>query len=141
MQQVFSGVIHPLNLMGYNFSVMKELIVLSIQKHTAEPISQGVSGPVGIVAIGGTINQIPDLKERFMNFLNLAGILSISLAVFNLFPIPGLDGGRFYLILIEGIFNKKLKPQTEGLINSIGIAVLIGLIVIITFKDILQFFK
>jgi regulator of sigma E protease len=139
LQKIFSGVIHPANLLVYNFEIMGQLVKAAVKEHNAAPLSEGVSGPVGIFSIVGTIVQIPDMKERVLQLLNLAGILSISLAFFNILPIPALDGGRFFFILIEGIFGKKINPKYEALAHTIGMAVLLTLILLVTFKDIFQF--
>jgi len=139
IQKVLSGVIHPLNLLSYNFDVMGKLIASSIKEKDATAISQGVAGPVGIFSLVGTIVQIPDIKERLMQILNLAGILSISLAFFNVLPIPALDGGRLFFILFEGVTGKKMDPNREALAHTIGMVVLLALILLVTFKDIFQF--
>jgi regulator of sigma E protease len=139
IQKVLSGIIHPLNLLSYNFDVMGKLIASSIKEKDATAISQGVAGPVGIFSLVGTIVQIPDIKERLMQILNLAGILSISLAFFNVLPIPALDGGRLFFILFEGVTGKKMDPNREALAHTIGMVVLLALILLVTFKDIFQF--
>ena len=141
MQKVFSGVVHPINLLSYNFSVMKDLVEVSVKKRTVEPVSQGFSGPVGIGSIVDTILKLPDARERMLQLLNLAGILSISLAFFNILPIPALDGGRLFFILAEGITGKKVNQRVESLIHTVGMAVLLTLILLVTFKDIGQLFK
>lgn len=140
-QKVLSGITHPINLMSYNFSVMAQLISVSIAEKNVEPVSQGLSGPVGVFSLGGAINDIPNVKERVMQFLNLAGLLSISLAFFNVLPIPALDGGRLFFILIEGITGRKVNQRFETLAHTVGMAVLLGLILLVTFKDILQLLK
>ena len=139
LQKVFSGFIHPANLMVYNVDLMAQLVRASIRERTAEPLGQGVAGPIGIYSVVGTIVDIPDAKERALQLLNLAGLLSLSLAVFNILPIPALDGGRLFFILIEGVTRRKINPQHEALAHTIGMVVLLGLIVIITFKDVFQF--
>jgi regulator of sigma E protease len=139
VQKIFSGVTHPANLLVYNFEIIGQLVKAAVKEHNAAPLSEGVSGPVGIYSIVGTIIKIPDMKERILELLNLAGILSISLAFFNILPIPALDGGRFFFILIEGIFGKKIDPKYEAAAHSIGMAVLLILILLVTFKDIFQF--
>lgn len=141
VQKALSGFTHPANLMTYNFSIMKSLIDLSIKEKNPEPISQGVSGPVGIYSLVGTIIDIPDAKERILQILNLAGILSISLAFFNVLPIPGLDGGRLFFIVIEAVTRRKVDPKIEGYAHMVGMILLIALIMVVTFKDILQLFK
>ena len=139
-QKIFSGVVHPVNLMLYNFDVIGNLIRVSFERKTVEPLSQGVSGPVGIASITGSILSIPNLKERILGLLNLVGVLSISLAFFNVLPIPALDGGRLFFIMIEGIFMKKVSAKIEGYIHSGGMIVLLALIMLITFKDISKLF-
>jgi regulator of sigma E protease len=85
----------------------EQLISVSIKNKTAEPVSQGFSGPVGIYSVVGSIVQIPDMKERSLQILNLAGILSMSLAFFNILPIPALDGGRLFLSLLKEYSERK----------------------------------
>jgi len=138
MQRLFSGFTHPANLMAYNFDVLGSLIGVSVKEKNVQPLSQSVSGPVGIYSLVGTIVHIPNAKERILETLNLVGLLSISLAFFNVLPIPGLDGGRLFFILMEAVTRKKLNPKIEGYANAIGMAILIGLILLITVKDILQ---
>jgi regulator of sigma E protease len=139
-QQFLSGVSHPVNLMYYNFAAIKHLVDISFKEGNVDMLSQGVSGPVGIFNIVGAVVEIPDLRTRFLQLLNLAGILSISLAFFNVLPVPGLDGGRLFFILAEGVTGRKMNPKVEGYINAAGMAFLIMLILVITFKDIAQLF-
>lgn len=140
LQKTLSGISHPANLLSYNFDLLGKLIQSAIRNRDAGALGEGVAGPVGIYSLVGTIVQIPDLKERVLQILNLAGILSISLAVFNILPIPALDGGRLFFILIEGVARKKINPKYEALAHTVGMALLLTLILLITFKDIFQFF-
>ncbi|MFH1833341.1 MAG: M50 family metallopeptidase [Candidatus Levyibacteriota bacterium] len=134
-QKIFSGFTHPLNLLAYNFNIMGQLIGISIKEKTAEPISQSVAGPVGIYSLVGNIVKIPDLKEKILQVLNLAGILSISLAFFNILPIPALDGGRLFFILIEVATRRRVPAKFESYSHAIGMALLLTLIALITFHD------
>ncbi len=138
-QKILSGITHPLNLVIYNVELMKNLISSAIREKDASTLGEGFAGPVGIYSLVGTIVQIPEMKERVLQLLNLAGMLSISLAVFNVLPIPALDGGRLFFILIEGVFRKKVNPRYETLAHSIGMMLLLGLIIVITFNDIFRF--
>jgi regulator of sigma E protease len=138
INMVFSGAAHATNMLIYNFVAIGQLIGNSIKQGNVNELSQGVSGPVGIFNIVGVVVNIPNLHERVLQLLNLAGLLSISLAFFNVLPIPGLDGGRLFFIALEGL-GIRVKPRTEAIINTIGMALLIGLIVLITYKDIMQF--
>jgi regulator of sigma E protease len=140
VQKLFSGFVHPANLMAYNFDALGYLINISIKEKSAAPVSEGVSGPVGIGFVVGSIISIPNFNERIMQLLNLVGLLSISLAFFNVLPIPGLDGGRLFFLLIEAVFRKKVNPKIEGYIHAAGMAFLIMLLLLVTVKDINQFF-
>lgn len=140
VQKVFSGITYPINLMAYNIDIMAKLVKVSLEKKTTEPLSQGVSGPVGIASITGSILEIQDLKEKILGLLNLAGILSISLAFFNVLPIPALDGGRLFFILVEAFTGKKVNQRFESITHSIGMIILLALMALITFKDIGKLF-
>lgn len=135
MQKAFSGFIHPANLMVYNFAVMGDLIATSVKEKNAEPLSQSVSGPIGIGFAVGSIVSIPDMKERVLQLLNLAGLLSASLAFFNLLPIPGLDGGRLFFIVTEMITRRKMNQRIEGYIHMVGMLLLLILIFFVTIND------
>jgi len=140
VQKVFSGIVHPINLMSYNLNVMANLVKISFERKTTKPLTQGVSGPVGIASLTGSILQIQNLKEKILQLLNLAGILSISLAFFNILPIPALDGGRLFFILIEAITGRKVNQRIESLAHTVGMALLLGLMILITFKDVWKLF-
>lgn len=140
-QKIFSGFVHPTNMMLYQFDILKRLIDVSIKEKTAEPLSDAVSGPVGIAKVVGQTLEINDLKQKVLQLLNIAGLLSASLAFFNVLPIPALDGGRLLFIIIEGVTRKKVSPKVEGYIHQIGFMLLMGLIILVTFKDIGNLFK
>lgn len=139
-QKLFSGFVHPANLLVYNFDALGYLISISVKEKTVAPVSQGVSGPVGIGYYVGTIIQLPDVQQRLLQLLNLVGLLSISLAFFNILPIPGLDGGRLFFIILEAVTKRKLDPKVEGYIHAVGMVVLLALLLLVTLKDIHQFF-
>lgn len=93
-----------------------------------------VGGPVAIYAFSKTY------AEGFKPFVDFMALLSLNLVVVNLLPIPALDGGRILFIGIEALRRKKLSPRTETAINSVGLAVLITLIVLLSVRDIRTFF-
>lgn len=134
--KIFSGFIHPANLFVYNLDVIGRLVKVSFEQKSPSPLGQGVAGPVGIYSLVGNIIEIPNLKERVLQVLNLAGVLSLSLGFFNLLPIPALDGGRLFFILIEAVSGKRVNQRFESLAHAIGMAVLLTLIAIITIQDI-----
>lgn len=98
------------------------------------PVSD-MSGPVGIVKEIGSA-----AKTGILNVINLAALLSINLGVANLLPIPALDGGRILFLIVEKIRRKPLKPEHEGMIHFIGFALLMLLMVFVTFGDIMRIF-
>lgn len=94
----------------------------------------GLSGPVGIAYITG------EVAERGISpLLQLTAIISISLGIVNILPIPALDGGRLMFVLIEWARGgKPISPRREGMAHLIGFVVLIGLIVVISYFDIVR---
>ncbi len=74
------------------------------------------------------------------DFVYLMSVISISLGITNLLPIPALDGGKILILLIELIRRKKMEEKTELTITSIGLVVLLTLAVFVTAKDIIRIF-
>ena len=123
IQQTFDFIRTYLGLIG-------QMIVGAIQPQ--------FSGPVGIARVTGDVAQtVP--YYGWWPILSLTAILSLNLAIFNILPFPALDGGRVFLILVEILRGgKRLKPEREGLINFVGLAVLLLLMVVVTVSDVLH---
>ena len=94
-----------------------------------------ISGPVGIATLTGQAAQ-----TGFSYLLQFVAIISINLAVINIIPFPALDGGRLLFIIIERIKGSPIDRKIEGMVNAIGFALLLFLMVLITAKDIARFF-
>jgi len=100
-----------------------------------------LSGPVG------TINVIVDATEDATSegdwdtLLLIMALITINIGVFNLLPLPALDGGRLFFMLIEMIRRKPIKPKYEGIVHGIGLALLLILMVVVTFSDIMKLVK
>ncbi len=93
-----------------------------------------VAGPIGLVQVTGE-----HVRGGFSPLLNLAALISINLAVFNLLPIPGLDGGRLLFVFLEFILRgRRVSPQRERLIHFIGFAVLIAMVIFVSYFDIMR---
>jgi regulator of sigma E protease len=90
-----------------------------------------VTGPVGIVGIVGDVTKL-----GFVYLLSFTAIISINLAVINLFPFPALDGGRILFVLIEAIMRKPISPKVANILNTVGFALLILLMIVVTVHDI-----
>ena len=94
-----------------------------------------LSGPVGAVSVVSSA-----VKVGFTSVLRIMALLTINVGLFNLFPIPALDGWRLFLLLFEGIFRKKLPEKWEWAINAVGLAALSILMCVVTFSDITKLF-
>ncbi len=124
----------PFKGIAHTFEVTRDFIGAIVQM-VSGAIHPQLAGPVGIVRITGQVAQsVPDLG--WWPLLSLTAILSLNLAIINILPFPALDGGRILLILIELLRGgKKLKPEREGIINFVGMAILLILMVVITISD------
>lgn len=91
-----------------------------------------VGGPVTIIKMSAGA-----AKAGIWNLLNLVAILSVSIAVFNLLPFPALDGGWAVILLIELITRRKVPDKVVGVVNTLGFMLLIGLMILVTIKDII----
>mgnify|MGYP001117036187 CR=1 FL=1 len=93
-----------------------------------------VAGPVGIAQITGEV-----ARAGISPLLEFAAFLSINLAIINIFPLPALDGGRIAFILLEWVRRgKRVSAKTEGLVHFIGFALLMAVIMVITYQDIIR---
>lgn len=90
-----------------------------------------MSGPVGTAAVIGNA-----AKQSLQNILPIMALITINLGIFNLLPIPALDGGRLIFILFEMITKRQVPQKYESLVHGIGFALLLGFMAIITIKDI-----
>ncbi len=95
-----------------------------------------LSGPVGIVSAIGTVRAY-----GLDSLMSLIMMISVNLGIFNLLPLPALDGGRLVFLIIEGIRRKPVPPEKEGMVHFVGIACLMVLMVIITVGDISKIFS
>ena len=129
-QAPFKGIQHTFSVTGDFINQIAQMIAGAVRPQLA--------GPVGIVKITGEVAaSVPDLG--WWPILSLTAILSLNLAIINILPFPALDGGRILLILIELLRGgKRLKPEREGIINLVGMAILLTLMVIITVNDVIH---
>ena len=90
-----------------------------------------VSGPVGVTAAIGSM-----AKQSLRNLLPIASLITINLGIFNLLPLPALDGGRLMFIGAEMVIRKKVPAKYEAVIHTVGFIILIVFMLLITLKDI-----
>ena len=105
-----------------------------------------MSGPVGIVDLmAETGESAESTSDAVYDILYLGAFIAINLAIMNMLPIPALDGGRIFLLLvtliIEAMTRKKLNPRYEAWIHAGGMALLLALMAVIMFNDILKLFQ
>ncbi len=109
------------------YELIKGLIV-------GQGISADVAGPVGIAVLTGQVARM-----GFVYVLQFTALLSINLAIINFLPFPALDGGRVLFLIIEKIKGSPVKREVEAVIHNIGFALLMILVLIVTFKDVAKF--
>lgn len=107
---------------------------------------QEMRGPVGIVStIVETGESAASTADGVMNVLYLGAFIAINLAVMNMLPLPALDGGRVFLLLVSTAFTaltkKKIPSKYEGYIHAAGMILLLGFMALVTFKDIWTLFR
>ena len=115
-------------------------IVQALGHIVADFISKGevsaeVSGPVGIFVFASQTQRL-----GLIYLVELAGILSVNLALLNILPFPALDGGRVLFLFIEKVRGAKLNPRLEQIAHTVGFVILSLLIIYITQRDIVRFF-
>ncbi len=133
VQKVFSGITYPINLLIYNLRGIAHIVGSSVEQKSIAPVEENVSGPLGIFVIVGTvIASSPNVGQTLLQALNIIGLISISLAFFNVLPIPALDGGRLFFVLIEMFTGKKISPHREAIINNIAFILLLGMVILIS---------
>ncbi len=111
---------------------------------TADDALNQMAGPIGLIdAMGEAYDDSVETggyTMAFYNMLGIMGLISANLAVFNLLPIPALDGGRLVFLLIEAVTGKQVPPDKEGFIHFVGFALLMALALVIAFSDIYKLF-
>ena len=114
------------------FSMIKSLVMVFKSLFTGKLKADTLSGPVGIYSV------VDSVKSSLQMILYLTAYLSINIGFMNLIPFPLFDGGRALFLIIEKIKGKKLNKKIEETFNLIGFYLLIGLMIFITIKDVLN---
>ncbi|WP_369903015.1 RIP metalloprotease RseP [Bacillus manliponensis] len=113
-----------------------KLILVSLgQLITGQFSIDDLSGPVGIYNLTGQVAE-----SGVISLLSLTAVLSVNLGLFNLLPFPALDGGRLLFFLFEAVRGKPIDRQKEGMVHFIGFALLMLLMLVVTWNDIRKFF-
>ncbi|SMG08961.1 RIP metalloprotease RseP [Dethiosulfovibrio salsuginis] len=118
--------------MSYTFH-MSTAMIKGIGEWIFGKTEVDVSGPIGIASMAGDA-----AKQGLWPFISFLAIISLNLGIINLFPFPALDGGRIIFILGEIVTGKRLSQAIEGYIHFAGFVLLIGLILFITWQDVMK---
>ncbi|EGE54304.1 RIP metalloprotease RseP [Streptococcus parauberis] len=121
---------------GFEMSVRGALLIITALKNLITGFSlDKLGGPVAMYQMS---NQAAN--SGIESVLSLMAMLSINLGIFNLIPIPALDGGKIFINLIEAIRRKPLKQETESYITLAGVAIMVLLMIAVTWNDIMRAF-
>ena len=122
---------------NYTFKCLKMLVGGELSK-------DDVAGPVGMTQqIGETYEAVKPygFSSVLFTMMEFATLISVNLGVLNLLPIPALDGGRLFFMLIEVVRGKPVPPEKEGIVHMIGMAALFILMVFVLFNDVTRLFR
>lgn len=132
-EKLFSGITYSWDLTRVTFVGLGKTLQQVISGNFGQA-SKSVSGPVGLATITNDI--VSAGWTALLPYLWFVGIISLTLSIFNVLPIPALDGGRLLFLVIEAVTRKKVKENVEKMVHQIGFLILIGLAILVTFSDI-----
>jgi regulator of sigma E protease len=113
------------------WEILSGTIMFILNIFTGHGTMDGLSGPVGIAAMAGQA-----ANNGILSLFYFTGVLSMSLGIMNLLPLPALDGGHLIMLFIESIRKKSLSPKTYQIITLAGLALFLALTVAVTYKDV-----
>lgn len=116
------------------YEVTKVVLVSIYQIFTRQLSAKDLTGPIGIVYYVGAA-----ARAGLVNVLSLAALISVNLGLFNLLPIPALDGSKLVFLTVELVRRRPLDPQKENLVHLVGFALLVSLMIVVMYRDILRF--
>lgn len=132
-QRLFSGITYSWDLTRLTFEGLGKTIS-NLFDGNFQTASQSVAGPVGLATM--TNNILSGGAEALVPYLWFVGIISLTLTIFNVLPIPALDGGRLLFLVIEAVFRKKVGVEVERIVHQVGFAILLTLALLVTYSDI-----
>jgi len=130
---IWSGLKETVGMAGLILTVPIQVIRGLIPANLARPV-----GPVGVGQLMGNAVQYTLDTGWWYPVMQMMGLLSVAVALTNLLPLPGLDGGRILFVIVEGIRGRRLDPAKEGLVHLIGMMLLVALMLLITWQDIVN---
>jgi regulator of sigma E protease len=123
----------------FRFS-LEQIVLLPARLIQGQVSAQEVKplGPLGISQIAGSAIERSTEEQSWFTVLFFAGAISMALGVTNLLPLPALDGGRILFVVIEAVRGRRVDPAKEGLVHLIGMALLLGLMLIMTIQELMN---
>ncbi|MBQ1707161.1 MAG: site-2 protease family protein, partial [Clostridia bacterium] len=100
-----------------------------------------MAGPVGTVQAVADTTSDAAKSGNLSRLLLILALIAINVGAFNLIPFPALDGGRFVFIMLEGIFRRPISKEFQAAVNTVGMAMLFGLMIMVTFSDVFKLFQ
>jgi regulator of sigma E protease len=132
------GILDVFKYAGVKFvSIFKGLIIIVVSLFTGKLSINSLSGPVGVYQAVGVASKS---AEAIFSLIYLTAYLSINIGFMNILPFPAFDGGQAFLLIIEKITGKKISSKVKSVINTIGFAILLLLMIYVTIKDVLRLF-
>jgi regulator of sigma E protease len=132
-EAVWSGLKETFGIIGLTISVPILLLRGLIPAELVRPI-----GPAGLYQQTASAVQASVQTSWWFPILNLVGLISTALAITNLLPLPALDGGRIFFIAVEAVRGRRVDPAREGFIHLIGLAILMLLMLVVSYYDIIR---
>ena len=130
LEKASSGFLHSFNVLHCSFFSLGHITKTSFQQKDIAPLKSSVAGFVGIFDF-----FVPIMQQGIISIMTFVAIISLALALFNILPIPALDGGRLVFLIIEVIFRKPVPPKIEQKITNFFFVLLIILMIFVNIND------
>lgn len=125
------------------YSVVRMIWASLIGLITGQFSMNDISGPIGAasaISEAASMGLETSFLDGLNNLLFMMMVISVNLGIFNMLPVPALDGGRFFFLLIEAVRRKPISQKYEGLVHTIGFIILILFMILVSLKDIIRLF-
>lgn len=133
VDRIFSGITYSFDLTKLTFLGLGKTLT-DLFSGNVQSVSQSVSGPVGLATISNDI--LSQGKAAVPFYLWFVGVISLTLSIFNVLPIPALDGGRLLFLVVEAVRGKKVSEDVERMVHQVGFLILLLLAFLVTYSDI-----
>ena len=118
-----------------SWEVMRETLRLIVNLFRGQASITELTGPIGIAKLSGETARI-----GITSFLGFIGLISVSIALLNILPLPVLDGGHIIIVIVEAIVRRPISVKVKLIIQQIGFAMLIALFLIVSYHDVIRVF-